>query len=558
MSPIHSTHAFLGRASGAAARALTGAALAWLALAGSVLASAPQGTTAPGTAPAPAAPEEGAGPADSLVPPPPAAEDVTLLRLRDAGPRFGAIVGHTAEHLEFALLATGGVVRVPWSMVEPGQSAELQQRFGYVDVVSEEIFIDAERLVLTSGATIEGVIISREGADYVVKTEGNLQQVPKSRVATIEQGLRVPALDVYSAEELYNQYAALASPTDPKAQWELAETCERLYSFTRAAEHYKKVAELDPTYRAVELANLLPRVLQKVEQEEQIGYLREADRLRKRGYWDQAFERLQAFATLFPKSVLQADADKQLARFVQARDAFAKDFVAKRWFYWMRRLTRELAREDTLAAARAHADERLSEEIQKAVLADLQAKVWKEAQLEQVKKVFAERRKVRYESTTYSAGTWLLGLEAAQRGAEEVEEPKADPANPADAQRAELAQRIKQFMKNQRVAAGGRRAQEEEDLSQAFWERFPSSNRAMWLLAYYVENSGDLEVRPRPTLLPCNTCAGRGAIEVLLTGGGGAPDSSRGGSNRNAADSQQLQKCPTCQGVQVVRKVHFR
>lgn len=494
----------------------------------------------------------------SLVPPPPAPEDVTLLRLRESGPRFGAIVGHTADYLEFALLATGGQVRVPWSMIEPGQSVELQTRFGYVDIVAEEILIDAERLVLTSGASIEGIIVSREGDAFLVKTEGNLQVVPKSRVATIEQGLRVPALDVYSTEELYNQYAALASPTDPASQWDLAETCERLHDFGRAAEHYAKVAELDPAFRAAELANILPRVRQKMELQEQLDYLREADRMRKRGQWDKALERLQAFEGLFPKSALVQDAKTQEARLVQARDAFAKQYVPKRWFYWMRRLTRELAREqNVLATARAHADEKLSDEIQQKVLEDLQREVWKDAQLEQVKQVFAARRKVRYESTTYSNGTWLIGAEAAQRGEEDAATEAPAAVSETDAARAALAARIEQFMKNQRVAARGKKAQDQEDLAQRFWETFSANDRGMWLLAYYVENSGDLEVRPRPTLIPCSTCAGKGALEILLTGGGSAPDTNSTGASSNDS-GKQLQTCPTCQGVQVVRRVHFR
>jgi hypothetical protein len=441
-------------------------------------------------------------------------------------------------------------------MIEPGQSSELQTRFGYVDIVAEEILIDAERLVLTSGATIEGVIVSREGNMFTVKTEGNLQELPKSRVATIEQGLRIPALDVYSVDELYNQYAALASPTDPASQWELAETCERLYAFGRAAEHYAKVAELDPAFRAAELANILPRARQKALQQEQLDYLRESDRLRKRGQWDKALERLLAFEELYPNSALVTDALKQKSRLEQARDVFALDYVKRRWFYWMKRLTRELATENNFTAARAYADEQLSEDIQKAVLADVQQKIRKDAQLEGIKQVFAARRKVRYDATTYSNGTWLIGAEAAQRGANDDPNQAAAPVSEADAARAAYAEKIAQFVKNQKIASRGRQAQDQEDLAQRFWESFSSIDRSMWLLAYYAENAGDLELRPRPTLRPCNTCAGKGAIEILLTGGGSVPDQSSGGNN--SASNRQLQTCPTCQGVQVVRGVHYR
>ena len=504
-------------------------------------------------------------PASAQAVTPPAAEELVMLRLRDGGVHFGAIVDHSAEVLDFRLLTSGGLVSVPWAMLDPQQSTELQTRYGYVDTVAEEILIDAERLVLTSGATIEGVVLSREGKSFLIKTEGNLQQIDKTRVASIEQGLRIPALDVYSAEELYAQYSALAPATDAKAQWELAETCERIYAFGRAVEHYQRVRELDPTYRATELSNLLPRVKQKAEQQAQLDYLREADRKRKRGQWDAALDLLRGFERLYPDSALREDAKKQEARLLLARDEAAKEYVGRRWFYWMRRLTRDLAAEDTLAAARAYVDERLSEEIQKAVLADLQRTISKEAQLEQVKPLFAARRKVRYEATTYGSGTWLIGREAAQRGNEAEAAPTAAPTNETDAQRDALAARIRQFLKNQQVAARSRRAEEEDDEQQTFWQSFSASHRAMWLLAYYVENSGDLELRARPTLTNCGTCGGAGALEVLLTGGGGAPDQGNRGGGRGgrgggaqANQGMQLQTCPACHGVQVVRRVHFR
>lgn len=504
----------------------------------------------------------------SLVPAPPAADDVLLLRLRDGGVRFGAIAGHDANKLDFTLLGNGGLVHVPWTMLEPSQANELQLRFGYIDVASDEILVDGERLVLTSGGSVEGIIVSREGDSYWIKSEGNLQAVPKIRVASIESGLRLSALDVYSTDELYNQYAGSVAADDPAAQWELAVTCERIYAFGKALEHYQKVREIDPAYRADELANILTRVEAKAAQQEQLDYLRNADRLRKRGQWDASLEALDAFAGLFKKSPLINDAVLQRARLISAREAAAKDYVAKRWFYWMRRLARDLSRESNLAAARTYVDERLSEEIQKAVLADLQRTISKDAQLEQVKKIFAERKKVRFDASSYGIGTWLIGEEAARRGLVEEDEPKGGPVNATDGQRQELENRIKQFMKNQRVASRGKQAEAKEDLAQLFWESWTGSSRTLWLIAYYAENSGDLEVRVRPDLQPCRTCAGKGALEVLLTGGGGAPDDGggggrggrggRGGNTSSGDGGLQLQKCPVCQGVGVVRRVHFR
>jgi len=544
---------FLGSAS--AALVCAGLSAAW------AVAGPPQaGTSGAGTSTG-TTPDVGAAGA-SLAPAPPS--EITLMRLRDGGVRFGAIVGHDAQDLHFSLLATGGVVQVPWSMLDPTQAQELLTRYGYIETVAEEIFVEGERLVLTAGGTVEGIILSRDNGVFLVKTGGNLQALPQTQVAAIEKGVRIPALDVYSVDELYNQYAAQASPDDPAAQWQLAETCEHLYTFGRAVEHYQKVRELDPTYRADELANILPRVQLKAQQQVQLDYLREADRMRKRGQWDAALDSLKAFPTLYPESLLVQDARLQEARLLNARAEAAKDYVPKRWYHWMRKLTRELAREDSFAAARAHVDERLSEEIQKAVLGDVQNRIAMDAELERIKETFAARKKVRYDSATYGTATWLIGLEAAQRGAQPEDGEGAAPVNETDNARAELEKRIKQFLKNQRVASRGKQAEQKEDEEQNHWASMSSEKRALWLLAYYAENSGDLEMRARPDLKACSTCGGKGAIEILLTGGGGSPDQGNsrsgrgGGKSGGGAATVQLQECPLCHGVQVVRRVYFR
>jgi hypothetical protein len=499
-------------------------------------------------------------PRTSLVPPPPAPEEVTMLQLADGQVRFGRIDGHDAVELQFTLLGTGGAVRVPWTMLAPKQSLELRTRFGYVDTAAEEIFVEAERLVLTSGATVEGVITSREGSSFYIKTEGNLQSIPKSRVATVEKGLRVPVLDVYSAEELYNQYLAELAPDEAREHVELAERCERFYDFQHAIEHYRKALALDPTFGGEELANRLPRIEAKALQQAQIEYLREADRLRKRDQWDKSLEALRAFEGLFPDSQLAEDAKKQEVRLLKARDEAAKEFVKKRWFHWMRRLTRDKASENTFAAARAYADEQLSDDIQKKVLEDLRHSISKEAEPEAVRTLFAARKKLRYESTTYGNSTWLLGEDAALKGADEGAEPaNKGPVNATDAARQQIEERMRKFLQNQRVAARGNRGAQEEDEEQAAWEAMSTEKRAMWLLAYYAEHSGDLEVRVRPDLQTCTTCGGKGALEVLLTGGGAPADSQGGGrSGSSAGSGSQLQECPTCHGIGRVRRVHYR
>ena len=112
---------------------------------------------------------------------------------------------------------------------------------------AEEALVDAERLLLQGGGVVEGVIVSREGDSFLVKTDGNLQRVPKVRVRGIESGVRLPALDVYSREELYGLYLAETDTTSPDAQLALALRCESILDFVHASTHFEKALELGLT-----------------------------------------------------------------------------------------------------------------------------------------------------------------------------------------------------------------------------------------------------------------------------------------------------------------------
>jgi len=195
--------------------------------------------------------------------------DVVQLRLRDGSIRWGSILEHSPDGVRFALLDSGGVASVRFSLLDPDQEADLRERFGYVDVSSEELMLDADRIELKGGEVIVGVILSREGSNFLMKVGGNIQAVPKLRVQNISSGLRVPALDIYTREELYSQYAAAAPADDPAAQLELAKTCERIFDFAHAVEHYERVAELDPSFESEEVGFALERAKQKAEQQEQ-------------------------------------------------------------------------------------------------------------------------------------------------------------------------------------------------------------------------------------------------------------------------------------------------
>ena len=229
------------------------------------------------------------------------------------------------------------------------------------------------------------------------------------------------------------------------------------------------------------------------------------------------------------------------------RDKAATDLTRRRWIYWARRLTRERARESGFEETRTWALEAASEEIQAIVHEELVAKISEEIGLEDVRELWEARRKRTYEAATYgSAGTWLLGEDRANRGAEEEQTQRSGPVSAIDAERQALEERIKRYVDNQRVAQRARSAADAEDERETFWEDWSASGRAQWAFSYYVEESGDFELRPRPYLRPCKSCAGRGAIEMLVTG------------TVLRGENASLGRCPLCRGVRVVRRIYFR
>lgn len=480
-----------------------------------------------------------------MPPAPPSPEDVIMLQLRDGTVRFGAIDEHDRLGLDFIKLEDSGRVRIPWGFLDPTQSESLRTKFGYVQTEVEEALVEAERLLLHGGGVVEGVVVSREGQTYLVKTNGTMLQLPKERVRAIESNIQVPALDVYTREEMYARYAEQADMESAKSVLELARKSESILAFDKAIENYERAIALGIDVESkAEGALAAARV--KAENQEQVEVLREAEQLRKRGDFDEALTILRTFPEQYEDSPLVEDSRQALVKMLDARERAAIELTHQRWNHWADKLTRAKARDATFEEARTWATEEASREIGRRVHEDLVAKISEEIQFEQVKPLWeARRRKGGWKSAGYGrTGTWLLGQDKAQAGGVEEEEPGAAPASELDAQRQAMEQRIKRYIENRRVAQRSASAQDAEDERQQFWESW--GGKAKWLFAYYVEESGDYDIRPRPALRKCKTCGGLGAIEQILTGA--VPK----------GDGSALLTCPTCRGVQVSRSIYYR
>jgi hypothetical protein len=482
----------------------------------------------------------------------------TMLRLRSGGIQWGEIIEHTGDEFSFRRLDTGGVVHMAWSFMDPSQEHELRMKYGYIDTTSDVLYVDADRLILVDGKEITGVIVDRVDGNVRIKTEVGLIDVPASRLRAVTGGVQVPALEVYTKEELVQKRLADLPPKTAEALYEFGVFCEQVLSFQYALDAYVGAEALDPEFRVAEMPGLIVRTTKKVEQQSQLDELAEADHLKRRKRFDEALLLLSSFPEKFPESPLEIDRLKLTKRVEKAQTDYVTEVVQRGWYRWTERLAAKAAREMGYAQAVAYAEEKLHEEVLAALLADAQK--W-HAHIEEgtILQMWFERKTSRYRVSSYGSGTWLLGEDAALAGIQGV--AQAQPgASEADSERAALDEKIRSFLQSQKRA--GRSSaltsgDDEEDV-EAFWKMLSSSSRSNWIVAYYAENSGDMLVKSPPELRNCSTCGGRGIIEVIISDPRGTSGSSGNGQESKGSGGLAKLACHACKGIGRTRRIRYK
>jgi len=253
---------------------------------------------------------------------------------------------------------------------------------------------------------------------------------------------------------------------------------------------------------------------------------------------------LANFAGTYPKSPLMDDWNVQRERTERAQLKALRSDVATRWHAAAAREARIAARMETYAEVLGFLDEGMSEAILKSVTDDL-GDIDADIQPEEVRVLFDEREGGRWRKGSYGNGTWLLGEKKARAGIEAGGAGEA-PAGEQDTARKSLEDKIKRYIENQESVRSASGASDEES-PEDFWATFPLNFRSNWILAYYAEFSGDMQLR-RELFSNCRECGGKGVREIVNLGSAREGDS---GSTRLIA-------CPVCHGIGVVRRVSYR
>ncbi len=486
------------------------------------------------------------------------AAPTTMLHLRSGDVLFGTILGHDPDGLSFRRLETGGQLALPWSFLDPTEAAGMRLRFGYVEAEAEELLVDAERLELADGTEVVGRIVNRTETHLWVKRAEGTIPIAKTSVRGPAAGVRVPALDIFTREELYQQRTfelqgrlAQEGRAGAEAHDELARYAERLLDYGHALEYYRAVASLDPSYESARIAQAIARAEEKAAQQQQVEYLSQIELFRARKRYDKALEALQSFPNLFKDSPLLEDWNALRERVFKSQERDLRDLIVSRWHHWSVRLARDAARKKTYEEVLGYLDEKMSEEVVEHVRSDAQT-IAPGIEPDQVRRLWNERKSP-YHQASYGLGTWLLG-EAARKELDEKKDgqekdPNATPAPGSQAEaRKKLEERVKRYLENQKLARKGEEQVESKDEDpQVFWQGWDSAGRSQWILAYYAEKSGDFrDLQPR--LSNCRECGGTGARDWLFTGAAIA----------NQAAAQTLVPCPTCHTIGVVRRIRYR
>jgi hypothetical protein len=492
----------------------------------------------------------------------PEAPPSTMLRLKSGAIAFGQILAHDPEGIRFRMLETGGEIPLAWGILDPTEAEELRLAYGYAASEAEELMLEADRIELANGGELVGRIVERTETHLWVKRAEGTVPIPLGQVRGAITSVQAPALDLFSRDELYQEKAfelggrlSAEGRTGAQAHDELARFAERLFDYAHALEHYKRAAERDPTYEASRLTQDIARAESKAALQEQVDHLAEIDLARARKRYDRAIELLAEFRARFPKSPLLADLAKLQERVSKAQERDLRAEIVGRWHFWTVRLAREAARKPTLEEIRGYLDEKMAEDLTQKVRDDVQT-IAPGIELDQVRRLWGERKGGKYRTATYGLGTWLLG-EAARAELDQTKEKKA--ATPEKGTQSEarkkLEERIKRYLENQKLTRQAAQAAEDDsDDPQVFWDGWNWAGRSQWVLAYFAEKSGEFrDVQSR--FENCRECGGRGFRDMLFTGNASSADEDSKGTGQSG---EVLVPCPACHTIGIVRRIRYR
>lgn len=406
----------------------------------------------------------------------------------------------TEDTLAFELFGTGGIIDVRWEHILEERRSELRVRGGFDEEITEEIFVPGHEILLATGQREQGVVLNPDSwqadGELQLKSARSVRNFPSAQVQAVNE-VDVAALDAYSKQELYDEKLAELSPDSPALHYEMGVFCEAISDYEHAQEHLE-LARSDPDFLQTPDGRALEGRLRRVKiLVRATGAMEMANDIRsdmRKRDWNEALEKLRALGEQYQdESIRKAINLESLERkVVRGRDDYFKKKVQLTAYSVMRKLIRDKARERKSAGVvdeggRPGAAAGTLASAQQWSIRELPEQLWKEVgdstglELDEVERYWAERSIKSPKHASYGSGTFIVvKVETADR--DDRRGRRRPPGANRDGDR-------------RRRGEGGDEAKEKKLITpEEWWTQSKPSERALWLTAYFVENSGDFEI----------------------------------------------------------------
>lgn len=194
--------------------------------------------------------------------------DAEQVRLRTGDFLQGEIFGDQSdeEHLTIKLFSTGGVIRIRWDQVIVEDQKRLRDQLGLAGwEEEEEVLIDGHQVIFVNGGREEGIAENpdRAGEALRLRTPSGVRTYPRDTVSKIIS-TPVPALSVYTPEQLYEIYLEEFAPESAAAHAELGRQLVKVEAYKWAKIEFELALE-DPDWASTEQAQTVRNQLAKVD-----------------------------------------------------------------------------------------------------------------------------------------------------------------------------------------------------------------------------------------------------------------------------------------------------
>lgn len=471
--------------------------------------------------------------------------DAEVIRLKDGRELHCEIIASSEETgITVRRLDNGGVFELGWEHLLEADAKKVKYACGFSNEEAQRVLTRAKRVFLSNGTYEDGLQVEAEQEGTIcILRKGKKFHFKLNRIKEI-RNVQVEAKEIYTLDELFQQKVKEGLPDTCSGFFDLGVYCESITHYEKALEMYRKVSELDPSYKTDVMNRKIGLMEAKIEEADATAFLDDIKRLIYRKKFNMALERIDEFNEMFPNSVQKADRDQLRTQALDKRLLYYKQRILTDYFTYMDRAANKIAsdRDISLDAALDYAAEDMGISIRRKLAED----VYKLPD-ELVDQLWEERKGGSTRTASYGTGTFLLGGDRAKQLPEKEsatmkEEETEEGSSTLDDRLKKKIAEINRKKQSTRKTRKSRFKLEDIGLSpEDWWETESVANRKRFLIAYYAEESGDMKIQ-RVQLNPCRNCSGRGYMEQISTTG----------------DGDQKIPCEICKSLGIERTVFFK